>query len=142
MSKAANQRFHDTLLALLNGLMQRRENDPTYKILSPQEMLSIQVLGNQGPVNMSELARQSGMLANTMTGVVDRMVRRRIVIRESSPNDRRYVLVRLTDYGKKLHRQQEQFTLAAITDLLENLDAKEQTLLVELLEKVTLPLQN
>jgi DNA-binding MarR family transcriptional regulator len=51
---------------------------------------------------MSELANQTRHSLATMTGIVDRLVKLNLVGRGGNPDDRRIVLVELTDEGRRL----------------------------------------
>ncbi len=119
-----------------------RQTDPTVNELSPQEASLLETVVRRQPITMSEIGRVSGTQPSTMTGVVDRLVRRGILARESSPDDRRVVLVRLTELGVRLHAQHVQFFKEFAANLLSLLSTDERRLLVELLERVTAPLRS
>lgn len=53
-----------------------------------------------GPTRMSEIASSLGVTLATSTGVVDRLVKRGLVLRESFPGDRRVVVCRLSEEGQ------------------------------------------
>jgi DNA-binding MarR family transcriptional regulator len=57
-------------------------------------------LFREGPTRMSEIASSLGVTLATSTGVVDRLVRRGLVVRESFPGDRRVVVCRLSEEGQ------------------------------------------
>lgn len=50
---------------------------------------------------MSDLAADLGVTLATATGLVDRLVEKDFVVRESQPDDRRVVLCRLSESGRK-----------------------------------------
>ena len=54
-----------------------------------------------GPMRMSDLAADLGVTLATSTGLVDRLVERSLVTRESDAGDRRVVLCRLSKSGEK-----------------------------------------
>ena len=54
-----------------------------------------------GATRMSELAASLGVTMATATGIVDRLVERGLVARESQPDDRRVVMCRLSAKGLK-----------------------------------------
>ena len=78
----------------------------------PKEWLSLDLTAGQfrallllftnGPTRMSDISSALGVSMATATGVIDRMVERGIVVRESDPNDRRIVLCRMSPEGEKL----------------------------------------
>ncbi|HID86774.1 MAG TPA: MarR family transcriptional regulator [Anaerolineae bacterium] len=52
------------------------------------------------PCPMGELAAQMHQSSATMTGIIERLVKMGLVARQSSPHDRRLVLVGLTEAGR------------------------------------------
>ena len=81
-------------------------------VFLPKEWLSLDLTAGQlrallllftnGPTRMSDISSALGVGMATATGVIDRMVERGIVVRESDPNDRRIVLCRMSSEGEKL----------------------------------------
>jgi DNA-binding MarR family transcriptional regulator len=52
-------------------------------------------------ITMNELSVKMRLANSTMTRMVDQLVQKRLVIRETDPQDRRIVLVHLTDKGRE-----------------------------------------
>lgn len=134
-------RFHDCLRALLAGGLAARQHDPTIEDLAPQEAFLLEIVANRESATMSDIRRASGTQPSTLTGIVDRLVRRGLLARDSSPNDRRIVLVRLTELGVRLHTEHTQFFREFAATLLSVLKPQEQLSLIELLERVTASLR-
>ncbi len=67
---------------------------PQFKILF--------LLYTRGRMRMSTIADELSKNISTATGVIDRLVEHRLVRREEDPEDRRVVIVRLTEEGTKL----------------------------------------
>lgn len=70
--------------------------------LTTPQLKVVLLLYLNGPARMSIIASSLGVSLATATGVVDRLVERDMIVRESDPNDRRVVLCRLSDKGSKL----------------------------------------
>ena len=106
------------------------------------------ILHSEGAKRMSELASAMNVATSTMTGIVDNLVKKDLIIREADLQDRRVVICRLSEKGNELSsglwrwgQQQvkrmlqtlnnDQLRLAVITTqfLLENL--KRQNTLAE-----------
>lgn len=136
-SKALPDRFYRCLQALLDEGLLRRSQDVTLKMLSAPESIVVDTVGTRGPFSMSGLAKACGSLPNTMTGIVDRLVRRGVLQRLLSEEDRRLVLVSLTDLGRQLQANHQQFLHEYAERLLKRLERNEQKDLVSLLERVT-----
>ena len=58
------------------------------------------LLEHSGPLRMGELAASLGSGLSTTTTIVDRLVKKQLVQRDSDPNDRRVVKCELTDTGR------------------------------------------
>jgi len=67
--------------------------------LTMPQLKVILTLFREGPTRMSEIASSLGVTLATSTGVVDRLVKRGLVVRESFPGDRRVVVCRLSEEG-------------------------------------------
>lgn len=63
------------------------------------EMFVLWLLYRQGEVNMSQIAEYIHVPLNTATGIISRMEKRRLVIRQRSEEDKRIVTIRLGEQG-------------------------------------------
>jgi DNA-binding MarR family transcriptional regulator len=70
--------------------------------LTMPQLKVVLLLFLSGTARMSDIASALGVSLATATGVVDRLVDRDIVLRESQPEDRRVVLCRLSEKGQKM----------------------------------------
>ncbi len=59
------------------------------------------VLYTEGPVQMSSVASSLGIALSTATGIVDNLVRKGLVVRGASPEDRRLVICTLSAQGQE-----------------------------------------
>jgi DNA-binding MarR family transcriptional regulator len=75
------------------------------------------------------------MVSNgNVTGIIDRLVTDGLVIRTAKPNDRRTILVRLTDAGRERFDVLAQAHEMWVADLLSKLSASETEQLMALLD--------
>ena len=63
------------------------------------------VLFAEGPSRMSSIATSLDIAISTATGIVDKLVNKKLVIRNDDPEDRRLVICTLSDHGTKLMSQ-------------------------------------
>jgi len=91
--KLADKLFRELLPAVPGELLELDITMPQLKILV--------VLYIRGTMRMSNLATDLQVTMATATGLVDRLVERGYLIRESLPEDRRVVLCRLSESGQK-----------------------------------------
>jgi DNA-binding MarR family transcriptional regulator len=101
--------------------------------LSMVRMLGI--LRDRRP-RMTELADYLGLEKQTMSGLVARAEKRGLVARVANEDDARATDVVLTDEGARLLRQLRAEGRAALGPLVENLDASEQQLARDLLQRL------
>ena len=70
--------------------------------LTGPQLVVLRTIANVGPVTPSAVAREVSLSQATVTGIIDRLSGRQLVVRERSDRDRRLVTVRVTDAGQAL----------------------------------------
>src|SRR5437868_1738385 len=70
--------------------------------LAPQQIAALKTLHERGAIPMSELAGELHCDTSNVTGIVDRLEQRGLVVRRSAPHDRRVKLLELTERGVEL----------------------------------------
>jgi DNA-binding MarR family transcriptional regulator len=101
--------------------------------ISQAEAHVLLALSQHEPVPIGALHRVFGHKPSTLTNVVDRLERRDLVRRESNPEDRRSVLIRLTSSGQDAADR----VLAALTRLEDHIRATVAPRDIEGVENVT-----
>ena len=102
----------DDLVETTRQLQQRMEElEEVVRPIIPQVWLNMDLtmpqlkimvmLWREGPTRMTELASGLAVTLATATGIVDRLVEKNHIVRESLPGDRRVVLCRLSDEGQE-----------------------------------------
>jgi DNA-binding MarR family transcriptional regulator len=104
--------------------------------LSPAQLQAIGVLTERG-LRMSELAAKLGLAESTVTRVVDRLQRARLVTRRASDPDRRCVIAELTSAGRRLAGELERSRRQFLSEFLATLRPEERSELIRLFAKVT-----
>ena len=104
--------------------------------VSKPEIFLIHALGEEGRLNMTELANRMSVALSTVTGIVDRLIARGCVIRERTEEDRRLVFVELTEKGREMFRQDREAQRRVAKEVLSNLSEAEQEELVALVRKL------
>jgi DNA-binding MarR family transcriptional regulator len=79
--------------------------------LTPPQVLALQVLADQvrdagAGLSLSELSRRMGLAHSTVSGIVTRLERRRLLRRTIRPDDRRFVTIELTQPVKEWVEQE------------------------------------
>ena len=102
--------------------------------LTMSQLKVVLLLFMTSSVRMSDIASALGVSLATATGVVDRLVERDIVLRESQPEDRRVVLCRLSEKGQKMIGGLWQLARDRAKELLEVAASSQLQLITEALE--------
>ena len=77
-------------------------------------------------LNMSEIARKMGHSTAAATGLVDRLQRLGYVERSHAEEDRRKILVKITDKGSRLVKKMREGLASSLTKLLVAMDGAEE----------------
>jgi MarR family transcriptional regulator, organic hydroperoxide resistance regulator len=70
--------------------------------LTGPQLTVIKILEQLGDLSLSSLSNRIKAKNSTVTGIIDRMEREGLVLRERSESDRRIVFIRLTGRGREL----------------------------------------
>ncbi len=81
------------------------EDVATSFAMTPQQLVALKILGENGKIAMSELAVHLGCDASNVTSIVDKLETRGLVERRSSERDRRVKALLLTPEGHALYGQ-------------------------------------
>ena len=101
--------------------------------LAPQQMIALRILGG-GPRKMSELAQVLFCDSSNVTGIVDRLEERGLVIREAAKGDRRVKLIVLTKEGERM-RAEITKRMAEPPPPIASLSEKDQRQLRDILQR-------
>lgn len=128
--------FHEVLVKLFNEIMAIEEKaiiTKEYQDISNNDMHIIEAIGMKDPKNMSSVAKAISVTVGTLTIAINNLVKKGYVHRVRSEEDRRVVLISLTETGEKAYRHHEKFHENMINATLEGLDEEETKVLVRAL---------
>ena len=121
-----------------------RETDRTlaqWGLTGPQLGVLDCVAAAGGRLPMSQIGERLLVTGPSITGVVDRLERDGLVTRERPADDRRVVLVCLTEAGRQTHARACETLLARITELMAFMQPEEHETLARQLERIHLHLK-
>lgn len=104
--------------------------------LTPTQFAAIARLSELGPVSQADLGRATAMDGATLKGVVDRLQVRGLVEMAPSPDDRRRVIVDLTDQGRLVFAMKAAVAVSISDATLAPLTVDERAALLSLLKKI------
>jgi MarR family transcriptional regulator, organic hydroperoxide resistance regulator len=93
----------------------------------------LQGLADRQAARVQELATEAGITASTATRILDALERREIVERTRSDQDRRAVIVTLTDSGRELLESQDDWLRSCQREFFATLPRSERELAPDLL---------
>lgn len=97
---------------------------------------TIEVLGNHNSMRMKELAEKLGITTGTLTVQVEKLVKAGLITRCPHQEDRRSIVVELTEEGAKLHQHHNDLHLQLTQDLTRHVNSKQRDMLMTCLEKI------
>ncbi|MGG6237762.1 MarR family winged helix-turn-helix transcriptional regulator [Nodosilinea sp. AN01ver1] len=104
--------------------------------LTPAQFDVIATLGNTQGMTMGDIGEKTLITKGTLTGVVDRLVQKQLVQRETPADNRRSVVVQLTTAGQAVFEQVFPAHIAHVKERFEQLTPAELETLRDLLARL------
>ncbi len=104
--------------------------------LSKPELLTLESVSKQKDLTMSKLAKNLDIGFSTATSIIDRLIEKKLVVRERNHGDRRVVKVLLSKEGETIissYQEQKKIFFKKMTEFLTEV---EQESFVIVLEKI------
>ena len=112
-----------------------RKLNNDFHITAPQ-MICLYSLVKDGEITQSELSKQVCMGISTINGVIDRLEKKGLVLRQRDTQDRRKVFITVTESGKKITKSAPSLLQERFSEALRNLPELEQAAIALSLERV------
>lgn len=110
--------------------------------LSITEMHVIDNIGINRERTMSDTAKDLRITSGTLTTAIDNLIKKGYVVRERSLEDRRVVKIKLTEKGVAAYYSHEDFHKDLVISALQQLDIKEEELLIKVLTNIDIFFHN
>lgn len=104
--------------------------------LTAPQILLLQTIRDKGEVTIGELANKMSLSQATVTTILDRLEKRKLVFRERSKQDKRKVHAYLTDEAFETLKNAPMPLQAAFTRQFNDLNEWEQTMIISSLQRV------
>jgi DNA-binding MarR family transcriptional regulator len=104
------------------------------KELSKNQPMVIKIIGMEGEVMPSTIGKYTGMEKSSLTRMVDDLEKKGIAYRKTDPDDRRKVLVSLTEKGLRYYNYLNKITAEMADEILKFVDEKDVEDFVQSLE--------
>lgn len=128
--------FNGVLVTLFNDIMafeQKALITEEFKDISNNDMHIIEAIGKSEAKNMSTVAKSLKITVGTLTIAINNLVKKGYVVRERSEEDRRVVLISLTQIGIRAYEHHAAFHEEMVRAIIEKLSEEEQRALVKAL---------
>lgn len=124
--------LNDVLVKLfrnINTIEEQAIRSGSFKDMTTNDMHVIEAIGLGEPKNMTSVAKMLMVTTGTLTISVNSLVKKGFVERVRSEEDRRVVLVSLTEKGRKAFRDHQQFHEEMVSSIIRSLTEEEQVIL-------------
>lgn len=131
--------LNEMLVKLFRNITVIEERDictGEYKDVTTNDMHVIEAIGMGEAKNMTSVARSLDVTTGTLTIAVNSLVKKGYVDRARSEEDRRVVLISLSEKGKKAYLHHRDFHDRMINAIVEELTEEEQQVLGKALTKL------
>ncbi len=139
MNNKTEEILNRLLVQLFNDILHIEEKsmkNTDFDNLSITEIHTIEAIGMEGNRTMGEIAHDLRITVGTLTTSINRLIKKGYVERKRIEEDRRVVLVSLTESGKKVFDVHSVFHKEMIDEIMENFNGDELELLTKALGKV------
>lgn len=134
-----NSVLNDVLVKLfrnINVIEERAIRTGEYKDVTTNDIHVIEAIGMEGQKNMTAVAKALHVTTGTLTISINSLVKKNYVERARSEEDRRVVLVSLTEKGRKAFLHHRQFHERMIEAVVEQLSEEEKQVLEKALNRI------
>lgn len=134
-----NNALNDVLVRTfrnINEIEERAIRTGEYKDLTANDIHVIEVIGMGAKKNMSTVAKALRVTTGTLTISINSLVKKSYVERVRSEEDRRVVLVSLTEKGKRAFLHHQKFHEQMVDAIVEQLSEEEKLVLEKALQRI------
>jgi DNA-binding MarR family transcriptional regulator len=139
VEKNAPYRLHQAISTLIR-IYKISETAPAEnagkKHLNPPDMQTLLFVGEHTTCIATDVAEHLRVAPTTASSIIDRLVRRGLLLRERTEENRRVVQLRLTKEGQKVQSQVLNYQLANCRAMLSALKVSEQEVFVRLISTI------
>lgn len=146
MAKTSRSDFSDEMMrtapVLLREFTKRQEGILSKSGLTLSSIIVLDILKEKGLCTMSGLAQTLDLTTSAATGIVDRMIKAKLVRRERSREDRRVVNVILVKKGAEMVKHTDDSRRKMMDEMYRALTDKERKEYLRMLKKVCNSMMN
>ena len=140
MARSKNNALNELLVNLFNKVMDMEAKaiiTEEFKDITNNDMHIIEAVGIDQPKSMSMIAKRLSVTVGTLTVNMNSLEKKGYIVRERSEQDKRVVLVTLTEKGRKAFFHHRDFHKAMIRAAVKGLDETEMQTLIKCLQQLS-----
>lgn len=133
----AYKKINDILVRLVNEIWELEAKaiiTDEFKDITNNDMHVIEAIGLEGGRNMSSVSKRLNITMGSLTTAVNHLVKKQYVDRSRSEEDRRVVLIRLTEKGIAAFKHHAEYHRQMTEAVLEKLDEEDMPVLMKVLD--------
>ena len=130
--------LNDILVNLFNeilGIEEKALTSSEFRDISVNDMHILEAVGTEEPRSMSSVAKSLSVTVGTLTIAMNNLVKKGYVNRARSEEDRRVVLISLSEKGEKAYYHHQKFHDDMIQAIMTDLDETQMDALTQALNK-------
>lgn len=131
--------INELLVDIYNDILHIEEqalSKDEHSDLTITEIHTIEAIGIEREKTMTEIAQMLNVTLGTLTTGINKLIRKGYVERNRTEEDRRIVLINLTEKGKTAYKRHEEFHKEMVHNSVNDLTENEMEILVSSLEKI------
>lgn len=131
--------LNDILVNLFNeilGIEEKALTSSEFRDISVNDMHILEAVGTEEPRSMSSVAKSLSVTVGTLTIAMNNLVKKGYVNRARSEEDRRVVLISLSDKGESAYYHHQKFHDDMIQAIMTDLDETQMDALTQALNKL------
>ena len=131
--------LNDILVNLFNeilGIEEKAMTSSEFRDISVNDMHILEAVGTEEPRSMSSVAKSLSVTVGTLTIAMNNLVKKGYVNRARSEEDRRVVLISLSEKGEKAYYHHQKFHDDMIQAIMTDLDETQMDALTQALNKL------
>lgn len=124
---------NELLVKIFNHILQIEDKilkNGEFKDLSAREMHILESISKTYNGTMSEISKDLYITVGTLTIAVDKLIKKGYVLRRRIEEDRRVVIVELTEKGIRATKEHKDFHKEMISSMFEGIDEEDKKVLI------------
>lgn len=133
----AYKKINDILVRLVNEIWELEAKaiiTDEFRDITNNDMHVIEAIGLEEGRNMSSVAKKLNITVGSLTTAINHLVKKQYVDRSRSEEDRRVVLIRLTEKGIAAFNHHAEYHRQMTEAVLEKLDEEDMLVLMKVLD--------